>query len=189
MDLNRNNILAVGLRNGTVSMYDANTLNGLKKISNHKNPDKDVISAVKFSPDGTMLAIAYCPPISQVYLYDVSGEKVKKLGDCKGSSTRIVSIDFSMSGDNLLSTSIEPLFYKMPNCSRAYVTAVKGEQWATMNSKYTWFTQGIWPPCSDGTDINFVDRSNSKRYLATADDFSKVKIFRYPVCNKRQLYN
>ena len=58
-----------------------------------------------------------------------------------------------------------------------------------MNSKYTWFTQGIWPPASDGSDINAVDRSNSKKYLASADDFSKVKIFRYPVCHNRQTYN
>ena len=58
-----------------------------------------------------------------------------------------------------------------------------------MNSKFNWFTQGVWPPESDGSDVNFVDRSNSKKFLATADDFSKVKVFRYPVCNKRQLYN
>ena len=58
-----------------------------------------------------------------------------------------------------------------------------------MNSKFTWFTRGIWPPCADATDINFVDRSNSKRFLATADDFSKVTVFRYPVCNNRQLYS
>lgn len=58
-----------------------------------------------------------------------------------------------------------------------------------MTSKYTWFTQGIWPPCSDGSDVNAVDRSNSKNFLATADDFSKVKIFRYPVSHNKQLYN
>lgn len=73
LDLSKQNVLAVGLSNGTVAMFDGNTLNGLKKISNHKNPDKDVLSAVKFSPDGQQLAIAYCPPISQVYLYDISG--------------------------------------------------------------------------------------------------------------------
>jgi microtubule-associated protein-like 6 len=57
-----------------------------------------------------------------------------------------------------------------------------------MNSKFTWFTRGIWPPCSDGSDINSVDRSNSKKYLVTGDDFSKVKLFKYPVNEKRQIY-
>ena len=188
LDLSSSNVLAVGMRNGVAALFNAQNLSSINKIVNHKNPDKDVLSAIKFSPDGSQLAIAYCPPVSQVYLYDIGG-KPKKTGSCKGSSTRIVSIDFSKAGDLLLSTSIEPLFYKTPSCSRAYVSAVKGEEWATMNSKYTWFTQGIWPPCSDGTDVNWVDRSKSKKYLATSDDFSKVKVFRYPVCNKRQLYN
>lgn len=58
-----------------------------------------------------------------------------------------------------------------------------------MNSKYMWFTQGIWPPSSDGSDVNAVDRSNGKKFLASADDFSKVKVFRYPVCHKKQMYN
>lgn len=58
-----------------------------------------------------------------------------------------------------------------------------------MTSRYSWHTQGIWPPCSDGSDINALDRSNSKKYLATGDDFSKVKLFKYPVCKPKQIYN
>ena len=126
LDLSSQNVLAVGLRNGVANLVDGQTLSSKLKIANHKNPDKDVLSAIKFSPDGTQLAIGYCPPVSQVYLYDVGGPKAKKLGSCKGSSTRIVTIDFSTSGDSLLSTSIEPLFYKTPGCGRAYVTAIKG---------------------------------------------------------------
>ncbi len=54
--------------------------------------------------------------------------------------------------------------------------------------------QGIWPECADGTDINSVDRSNTniengaefeKYYIvATGDDFSKVKLLRYPSLKK-----
>lgn len=58
-----------------------------------------------------------------------------------------------------------------------------------MTSRFSWHTQGIWPPCSDGTDINSVDRSNSKKYLVTADDWSKIKLFKYPACQNRQIYN
>jgi len=39
---------------------------------------------------------------------------------------------------------------------------------------------GVWPPCSSGDDINAVDRSHSKDVLVTGDDFSKVKLFKYP---------
>ncbi len=34
---------------------------------------------------------------------------------------------------------------------------------------------GIWPPDSDGTEINSVSRSPSGRYLLTADDHGKVR--------------
>lgn len=58
-----------------------------------------------------------------------------------------------------------------------------------MTARFSWATQGIWPPCSDGSDINTVDRSNSKKLLATGDDFSTVKIFDYPVSQEKQIYN
>ena len=58
-----------------------------------------------------------------------------------------------------------------------------------MTSRFSWHSQGIWPPCADGSDINAVDRANEKPYLVTGDDFSKVKLFKYPVCEKRQIYN
>jgi len=80
MDINRQNWLAVGQRNGTITVFDGNNFNTLKKITDHKNPDRDVISVVKFSPEGTLLAVGYCPPISRVYLYDLKTEKAKKIG-------------------------------------------------------------------------------------------------------------
>ena len=43
---------------------------------------------------------------------------------------------------------------------------------------------GIWESCSDGTDVSAVDRAHKPHpdgyhLLATADDFGKVKLFRY----------
>jgi WD40 repeat protein len=40
--------------------------------------------------------------------------------------------------------------------------------------------QGIFPPLADGSDINAVERSQDHTIVATGDDFSKVKLFRYP---------
>lgn len=98
LDINRQNKVAVGQKNGVVLVVDGTTLSIERKITNHKNPDKDVISTVKFSPDGAILAIGYAPPVSKVYLYDIREEKPKKIGECKGASTRVVSVDFARSG-------------------------------------------------------------------------------------------
>lgn len=80
IDINRQNQLAVGQRNGVITVFDGNNFNTLRKMQDHKNPDRDVVSIVKFSPEGTLLAVGYCPPISRVYLYDLKVEKVKKVG-------------------------------------------------------------------------------------------------------------
>ena len=62
---------------------------------------------------------------------------------------------------------------------------------ATWTATLGWPVQGIWPSVDDGTDINTVDRSyttlsgletppDNYFLLATGDDHSKVKIYRYP---------
>jgi len=73
----------------------------LKSFHKYKNPDKDMISVVKFSPNGKKLAVAYAPPHSQVFIYDFSDSSPKPKV-CSGSPSRIVSIDFSRSGDAIL---------------------------------------------------------------------------------------
>ena len=71
--------------------------------------------------------------------------------------------------------------------------------WATQSCIFGWHLRGIWPEDADGTDINAVciankaiPQANDPRdppvrpidrhtsLVATADDFGKVKIFRYP---------
>jgi hypothetical protein len=37
----------------------------------------------------------------------------------------------------------------------------------------------------DGTDVNAVHRSPSCRLLATADDFGKVNVYKYPCVNTK----
>jgi WD40 repeat protein len=100
MDLNRQNHLAVGQTNGIVLVFDSNgnKFDQIKKIADHTNPDRDVISAIKFSPDGSILAVGYSPPISKIYLYDLKAEKSKKYAECRGASCRITTVDFSMGG-------------------------------------------------------------------------------------------
>lgn len=40
--------------------------------------------------------------------------------------------------------------------------------------------EGIFPKGCDGTHINGVWQSNSKKLLATGDDWSLVNVYRYP---------
>lgn len=89
----------------------------------------------------------------------------------------------------LNNTSYEVLFYNALDGKQIRSgSTLQEEEWATLTCGHSWPTQGIWPACSDGSDINSLDRSHSRKVLATGDDFSKVKLFRYPVCVEKQPY-
>ena len=92
--------MAVGHTNGVIHIYDSDKLKFIRKIQTFKNPDREVISVVKFSPNGSVLAVGYCPPVSEVFLYNV--ENGSKIGQCKGSPSRILSIDFSRDGSSIM---------------------------------------------------------------------------------------
>ena len=58
-------------------------------------------------------------------------------------------------------------------------------EWHTNNCPITWASQGIWNTSMDGTEIYHCDSSkvphiDGYRMLASADEFGKVRIFRYP---------
>ncbi len=65
----------------------------------------------------------------------------------------------------------------------------KDEKWASWTCVIGWPVQGIWPPCSDGSDINSVDRNNVRDIIATADDFGKVKLFKFPCAKEHSSKN
>lgn len=44
---------------------------------------------------------------------------------------------------------------------------------------------GIWPDDADGTDVNNCCRSSNHQLVASADDFGKVNLFRYPACQPK----
>lgn len=70
---------------------------------------------------------------------------------------------------------------------------MRDEHWATWTLPCGWPATGIWPEFADGSDINACDRSNQPHsdgyfLLASADDFSKVKVFRYPSVDPKSEY-
>lgn len=52
--------------------------------------------------------------------------------------------------------------------------------WHTWTCILGFPVMGIWPPASDGTDVNAVHRTRDGKYVATADDNGLVKLFNCP---------
>lgn len=178
--------IAVGLQNGKVLILDAETLE--VKVGKHDRVKG--VSQIKYSPDGSILAAGGHDSIIITYLVN---ENYKLQYKMKGHSAAITHLDFSEAGAVIQSTSLSyELLYH--NLSKGLhdpkgASANKDDAWNTWSCILGWPVQGIWPPCSDGSDINAVRRSKSRKVLATCDDFSQVKLFKYPCPVKNSACN
>lgn len=161
----------------------------------------DSVSDIKYSPDGTLMAVGSHD--NDIYLYGVADEMYTFLGECKGHSSYITHLDFSADSNFLRSTcgAYELLFWDVAAARSAggavekdgvssqaspvpripFPSALRDIEWATSTCTFGFEVIGIWPPGSDGTDVNAVCRSASGKLAATGDDHGKVKLFMSPV--------
>ena len=174
---------AVGFRDGSVRIYNTSDWKMTKRWQLAK---KLIIQDLKFSPDGKYLAVSSHD--MKIYIYE-NGNFDKKPMMCGASTAGVTHLDWSVDSKSLHTNdlSYELLFYNAVTGvqDKRGSTNFKDEHWATWTLPQGWTVQGIWPPLTDGSDINAVDRSNKKTpddyYLvASADDKSLVKLFRYP---------
>jgi echinoderm microtubule-associated protein-like 6 len=166
-----------------VACYD-----GHVKILNHDlsveitevAPTNSWIECIAFSPDSKILAVGSHD--GNIYLCDTKTYSVRRI--CRGHSAFITNIDFSHDGKHLQSTSgaYELLFWNTSDGKQVKsISEVRDVKWETWTCTLGWPVQGIWPSGADNTDVNSCDRSVDGSLLATGDDFSRVKIFQYPV--------
>ena len=165
-------------------------LSEFKKLKPHP---KDWISDIKYSCNGTLAVGAHD---RSIYLYNSKTYEYR--AKCKGISSYVSHLDFSVDGQHLQSTdgSYELLFWDTKSGKQTKsAPSVANVCWDTFTCTLGWPVQGIWPPGSDGTDINAVDLlpkyDGGKRkniysgVLATADDFGKVKLFNSPCTGEK----
>ena len=78
------------------------------------------------------------------------------------------------------SQAYELMWLDVNSQTRISASGAKNIDWYTWTSVLGFPVKGIWPPCSDFSDVNSVCRNTGRNILATADDFGKVKLFKYP---------
>ncbi|BFZ07628.1 hypothetical protein BsWGS_10667 [Bradybaena similaris] len=150
------------------------------------------IECIQYSPDGSMLAVGSRDNF--IYLYSVTedGKKYTKIGRCSGHSSFITHIDWSADGQYLASNSgdYELLHWNVSSCKiLTNILVIREIKWATQNCVLAFNTAGIWQEGLDGTDINGCCKSHNERLVATCDDFGKVNLFQYPVCQPKSSFH
>ncbi|XP_076590965.1 echinoderm microtubule-associated protein-like 2 isoform X2 [Chaetodon auriga] len=177
-------VLAVGTMTGRWLVLDTDTRD---LVSMHTDGN-EIISNVKYSPDGNFLAVASHDNFVYIYAVTENGRKYSRVGKCTGHSSFVTHLDWSADSQYLVTNSgdYEILFWEAS--SGKHVTnmdTVRNLEWATSTCTLGFNTFGIWPDGADGTDINAVCRSHDGSLLASADDFGKVHLFSFPCSQPR----
>uniref|UniRef100_UPI003AAE605C echinoderm microtubule-associated protein-like 6 n=1 Tax=Centroberyx gerrardi TaxID=166262 RepID=UPI003AAE605C len=149
----------------------------------HIKDRKEVIHELKFSPDGSLLAVGSNDGLVDVYAV---GQRYKKVGECGRSASFITHLDWSVDSRFLQTNdgAGDRLFYRMPAGKSLTKEEAKGVHWMTWTGVVGSEVNGIWPKYSTVTDVNSVDANYSSGVLVTGDDFGLVKLFRFPCLKK-----
>ena len=177
------NQLAVGLMSGKVMVFNPATTSKDGLIAEMQVSKKAVL-AVRYSPNGSLLAAA--TQDFKVFLMDTKTYGNKAV--CVGHHAAVTHLDFSADGSILQTVShdYELLFWNSATGKQIKSPSeVRDVKWSTFTSILGWPVQGIWPPDSNGADVNSVCRSIDESLLVTGDCMGLVKLFRYP-CPKEK---
>uniref|UniRef100_A0A8C5GR49 Echinoderm microtubule-associated protein-like 2 n=1 Tax=Gouania willdenowi TaxID=441366 RepID=A0A8C5GR49_GOUWI len=177
-------VVAVGTMTGRWLVLDTDTQD---LVSTHTDGN-EIISNVRYSPDGNFLAVASHDNFVYIYAVTENGRKYSRAGKCSGHSSFVTHLDWSTDSQFLVTNSgdYEILFWEGSNGKHVTnMDTVRRLDWATSTCTLGFSVFGVWPDGADGTDINAVCRSHDQSLLASADDFGKVHLFSYPCSQPR----
>lgn len=109
-----------------------------------------------------------------IYILDVKNGYLRA-HRLAGHSSTIRSLDWSVDGKFISSMdqAYESLIFDVFKGKVSKATH-RDDEWLTRTNVLGFAVMGIWPDCSDGTDINAADRSPCGKYVLTSDDSGKV---------------
>ena len=145
------------------------------------------VECLTYSPDGNKLAVGAHD--QSIYIYDVkSGYKL--YCELTGHSSFITSLDWSSNSSYLRSNSgdYEIRYFNIESKSAdpSGRSSTVDLDWATQNNKLGWIVKGIYPKGRDGTHVRGVCISNSKKLIASGDEYFLVNIYRNPILDNHQ---
>ncbi|XP_075233880.1 echinoderm microtubule-associated protein-like 2 isoform X2 [Lycorma delicatula] len=195
-------VIIVGCVSGRWLVMDSET----REVYSAHTDGNEPIQVVRYSPDGRLLALGSRD--NNIYIYQVNEDmrKYSRVGRCTverkrrrsmsslisilGHSSFITHLDWSKDSEYLRSNSGDyELLYWNPGLCRQIPqsSSLRDVEWDTQTCVLSFTTVGIWPEGADGTDVNSCEKSHSNHILATGDDFGKVKLYSYPVCQPKSL--
>uniref|UniRef100_A0A8C3GC84 EMAP like 3 n=1 Tax=Cyclopterus lumpus TaxID=8103 RepID=A0A8C3GC84_CYCLU len=173
-------VVSVGLSTGRWMVLDLLT----KEVVSESIDGNEQLSVMRYSPDGSFLAVGSHDNFIYIYNVTESGRRYTRFGKCNGHSSFITHLDWAKDGKYIMSNSgdYEILYWDIVAGCKLLRNRFesKDREWASYTCVLGFHVMGVWLEGSDGTDINALCRSHSERMVAVADDFCKVHLFQYP---------
>lgn len=168
-------LIAVGTEDGKVYIHEYPSLKPVSNIGGRVRQ----ISEIKFSPDDTMMCVGTHESVADMY----GVPSFQKIGSLVGHSSWIAHLDWDKNSTVVRTNcgAYELLYWDAKSCKQ--ITApggLKDYEWDTESCTITWHNQGIWPPVSDGSDINAVCVNKDRNFLIMGNDFRQVQTAAFP---------
>ena len=147
-------------------------------IIHEARDSKQPISDVKFSPDGATLALSSHDRC--IYLYNVGD--FATTAKCRGHKGRIEHLDWSEDSKYLQSTDDagELLFWEVESGEQRTARTMQNVVWQTQTCPFGWPCLSAWGQHDDGCVLSATCRSQSGVVLASADNYGRLQLWRYP---------
>ena len=146
---------------------------------------RTTIDELKFAPNDRALAAGSHDRVVDIYVVDETDDDpqlFRHSGRCRGHSSTIRSLDWSVDSAVLRSTSADREVMHWDVDGKLVVEA--GEQrdtaWATWTSTIGFPVMGIFAPGMGGSDVKHCYRANSENWVVVADDAGLVRLNNYP---------
>ena len=157
--------------------------------------EKQWIQELKISPDSNYVAYGAHGGVSKVEVLSVKpSNNNNALTQYAIINPRFTSalthLDWSEDSNFVVCNSLafELKFLNISAKNLIAASASADIEWNTWTCLFGFPVQGIWPPESTNYVVNYTCMSKNKKVLATADDFSLVKLFKYPCVVEKAKY-
>eukprot|EP00095_Tigriopus_kingsejongensis_P006549 maker-scaffold515_size150689-snap-gene-0.35 protein:Tk06549 transcript:maker-scaffold515_size150689-snap-gene-0.35-mRNA-1 annotation:"echinoderm microtubule-associated 2 isoform x3" len=181
-------IIIVGMTSGKWMVIDSQT----REVYAINQDGQEPIQTVKFSPNDKLFALGSRDGLIYIYQVGEGCRKFNRMGRCMGHSTYITHLDWSKDSSYIQSNSgdHELLFWNASICRQvSNPSTLRDVVWATQTCILNFNTIGVWPETLDGTDLNTCARSHNQKFLATGDDFGKIKLYTFPATQPKSLHH
>eukprot|EP01022_Parablepharisma_sp_SALTPOND_P009431 TRINITY_DN1391_c0_g1_i1.p1 TRINITY_DN1391_c0_g1~~TRINITY_DN1391_c0_g1_i1.p1 ORF type:complete len:2151 (-),score=139.11 TRINITY_DN1391_c0_g1_i1:21-6473(-) len=143
------------------------------------------IEDIKISPNNQLIAFGAHMGVSPVEVMKVNeqGSDLQKLKVINiGLTSPLIHLDWDITSTYLVVNSEEfgLVYVNVPSGSVIESSLSSYIDWHTWTCVLGFPMKGILPQLKGRIDINAVCRSHSEKIVATGDDYSKIKLYKYP---------